>query len=531
MRLKFVNISFDASSAYHHAAINPNYFILKTYYKIKRPENYNKIQWTKPIVFDQLTKSEFVNRILDEKIDILCFSLYVWNSNYSLKLMKAVREQCPNIKIIIGGPDIYANIDPDYFSKYPFVDYAVYGNGEDAFKEIIDSIIENRPLSDDTVNVVTPDRKYQHKVFDDPEFKKISPYLESKEEVIDQVEFLLNQGFKREEISIRYERSRGCPYKCTFCDWNSGLHNKVKRKTNDWKEELDFLMSFRTKIRTTDANWGLYAEDLEITQYLIDNGIEYTPNAVAKLQKDRVFKIFEMFAEDAKKKGYVKTFVISLQDTDKTILDNINRPEIPWEEHREKLKYFKDKYRDNISYIGEVIFGLPGQTIDTTITMLSDFVYPEFDYLIVYRLDFLPNSPMANEDYRKKHGMKFQEMIVVRGKAFDTKEEIYAAADNGVEGYLSVPQVYETATADFVDIMIMQVFGFMYPQIHKDYKLKPNASDIIALIYETIYPKLRKEYEEHSKFIIENGIYGIKADKIYSVKDYCTKVKPYWNYL
>lgn len=508
IRLKFINFSVNNGFDYAYAHINPNYLILKSYYKFKSPDNYNKIIWTQPILFDKSNVDQIVEMIMQDNIDILCFSLYLWNSHHSFNIMKLVKQKVPAIKIIVGGPDVYANHDSDYFSNHPYIDYAVYGDGETAFIKILDSIIEDKPLDDDTVNVVTKEKKYPHKVFDDPEFKGISPFLDQKKEFESQIQNLTSMGYKQEDITVRWERTRGCPYRCSFCDWNSGLHNKIKRKTNDWKEELDYLISFNLKIRSTDANWGLYDEDIEITKYIIDNGGRFTTNSLAKLKKENVFKIFDIFVNAGSYE-----ILIALQDINEKVLDNINRPEILWQDHKNMLLEFKNKY-NNVIYSAELIWGLPGQTVQTCIDTLVELSNCNFESILSWHWEFLVNSPASKKEYQEKYSLKFKEFIIIEDYfSFPNEKSMYSAIESSNLGYMISKRSIETYSAKFHEILMMHAFGYLYKSIDKN-----NAKNT----YRRLHMKYENKFKQIATFMLETGIYGVKLDsgKIISFREY-----------
>lgn len=509
LRLKFINFSVNNIELdYQYAHINPNYLILKSYYKFKSPDNYDKVIWTKPILFDRSDVYQIVEKIVQDEIDVLCFSLYVWNSHHSFNIMRLVKEKLPTIKIIIGGPDVYANNEENYFDEHPYVDYAVYGDGESAFVEIIDSIIENRELSTDTVNVVTRKKKYPHEVFNDVAFKSVSPFLNEQEEFESQVQELTDIGYKPQEITVRWERARGCPYRCSFCDWNSGLHNKVKRKTNNWKEEIDYLLSFNLKIRVTDANWGLYKEDLEITKYILDNNGQFSTNSLAKLKKENVFQLFEMFVNAGS-----RNILIALQDINETVLKNVARPEIPWQDHKAMLLDFKNKHKQ-ISYAAELIWGLPGQTVETCIDTLEELANCKFESILTWHWEFLANSPAAQKEYQEKYLLSFEKFIIIDDYfSFESEEAVHKAVSSSNKGYMISKRSVKTYSAEFYEILMMMAFSYSYQNIDKN-KVRETYSKFIEL-HKNIF-------ENVAAYMLESGIYGVKLDdgKIISFREY-----------
>ena len=107
--------------------ITPVCYFLKSFYK-KVGKHFNKYTWFPTeygYSFSDLTTS-IVESIIKDKIELVCFSVYLWNDKVSHKIAKTLKEYNSDIKIVIGGPQVdYINID---FEKHWYVDYFVYGD-------------------------------------------------------------------------------------------------------------------------------------------------------------------------------------------------------------------------------------------------------------------------------------------------------------------------------------------------------------------------------------------------------------------
>ena len=325
-KIKFINLGAWATN--HR--INPSYYILKSYYKFKGKQS-NNIRWLTPIMSGQATVESVLNEIDTNTPDILCVSSFVWNHERTMRIAKTVKEKYPETVVVAGGPNLDAHKNEHFFVEYPYIDYVVYGDGEQAFVEIIDSVVENRnvnPENKNAVNIVTHTQKFPFKVFNDTEYSGISSVLDCKEEIAQEVKYLKSTGINN--IFFQWERARGCPYTCSFCDWSSGLHNKVKRKKSNWQEEIDFLYSLGIGVTPTDANWGIYNEDIIITRYAAANG-KFLVQNVAKLNKERAFEIYDILYSQKENKNAGRMLKLSFQDLNEDVLANIDRPEIPWD--------------------------------------------------------------------------------------------------------------------------------------------------------------------------------------------------------
>ena len=500
MKLKFVNL-YLTSKYINFISINPNYWMLKSYYRYINRINHDRIEWTDQLWQPFYTVDQITKIILNEQIDILCLSVFVWNSDFTYQVAKKVKDKNPNIKIIVGGPDIVALTDKEYFKKHSYVDYAVYGDGEEAFAKILDSIL-NKSEIQDGVNTVTKDKVYPHKIFYDKEYNKISSIMSEKTIIKKHVEEVKNNTDVK-FLQLRWERARGCPYKCSFCDWSSGLHHKVKRKKSSWKEELDFLFTLPVMVVPTDANWGIYQEDIEITEYAVNKGRFFISN-LAKLHKDRVFKMYDLMVNSTHSKP--NNIKISLQDIHEDVLENIDRPEIPWEKQKILLKEFNQKNPD-INIVAEIIVGLPGQTIEKQFNQMLEFKKAGIKWIICFFWELIPNSPASNVEYQEKFKVKFEPLTILNEpkEEFSTIEGINNSINNGIPGWSKSNIVTASGEQDLADILTC----FAFTEVYK----KSAAENDFSLLNETVCKNIHNHMKVEASNILDTKIFGIYSKK------------------
>ena len=144
--------------------------------------------------------TDFADKIINEKPDVVSFSTYIWNLTKTVELCRIIKEKI-KCKIVLGGPEV-AYRQADVLRKYDFIDFVLSGEGEWTFPDFLDNI--NGDLSSvsgltyrESGEIVTiPEKEYT----DTPP----SPFTD--------------EFFKNLNGRISYiETSRGCPYRCAFC--------------------------------------------------------------------------------------------------------------------------------------------------------------------------------------------------------------------------------------------------------------------------------------------------------------------------
>src|SRR5699024_3550985 len=128
------------------------------------------------------------------------FSTYIWNLEETLRVCEILKQVNPSIKILLGGPEV--SYDPvSIMETYRFIDYIIYGEGEETFREFVDLSIKGRGATSidglvyrEKNRIIT---NISRELIED--LNKIpSPYEK------------INNEFKIK--IVYYESSRGCPF-------------------------------------------------------------------------------------------------------------------------------------------------------------------------------------------------------------------------------------------------------------------------------------------------------------------------------
>ena len=155
--------------------------------------------------------------VTEHDIDVLGFACYIWNIEMTLHVVDMVKGVGPDIKIVLGGPEVSFTAD-ELLERCPNIDYIVQGEGEEAFHALVTAL----QLGNDGLDPVIPGVRGRRdgSILGSLEAVEVSdlssipfPYTEEDMEDL-------------EHKIIYYESSRGCPFSCQYC--LSGNKNTVR---------------------------------------------------------------------------------------------------------------------------------------------------------------------------------------------------------------------------------------------------------------------------------------------------------------
>ena len=155
--------------------------------------------------------------ITEHDIDVLGFACYIWNIEMTLHVVDMVKAVRPDIKIVLGGPEVSFTAD-ELLERCPNIDYIVQGEGEEAFHALVTAL----QLGNDGLDPVIPGVRGRRdgSILGSAEVVEVRdlstipfPYTEEDMEDL-------------EHKIIYYESSRGCPFSCQYC--LSGNKNTVR---------------------------------------------------------------------------------------------------------------------------------------------------------------------------------------------------------------------------------------------------------------------------------------------------------------
>ena len=156
----------------------------------------------------------------DIKPDLVGINLFTTKLAAGFRTAQITKEILHDIPVVIGGPHPSVNAD-EALRISPFVDYAIRGEGERAFLQLVEALEHKKPYSEIKGLSYKQDRQVRH----NPDVSFIDdldriPYPAK--------DLLINSDSYTSEDMGLIMTGRGCPYSCTFCS-SSGVWKKIAR--------------------------------------------------------------------------------------------------------------------------------------------------------------------------------------------------------------------------------------------------------------------------------------------------------------
>ena len=354
---------------------------------------------------EQLGDIFYIKKPIHEIVDslqnpkVFGFSHYIWNENYNDSLARAIKKAYPECLIVYGGPQVPDN-NPSWYAERDFIDVCVHQEGELVFNDILAGL----PI--ETMQGISYYKNNTwHKNMPRPRITKLeempSPYTTGLfDHMINQTDYMAN---------MIMETDRGCPYRCTFCDWGSATFTKVRKFDLDrvyeeitWAGKNGVEMLF-----LANANFGIYKQrDNDIVDHIIATKEKYGYPKIydGSWAKNSNKDVLEL-SKKLKDAGLLRKFGISMQSLSPVVLENIKRNNMKINEF-ESIIEEAESYGINIMV--ELIVGLPGETVDSWIDNYCKLMEYKNVNIENYPLSLLNNSEINSHETIEEFELKYE---------------------------------------------------------------------------------------------------------------------------
>jgi radical SAM superfamily enzyme YgiQ (UPF0313 family) len=434
---------------------------------------------------------EIVEALLKYKPTIIGFGVYIWNVRQTEDVVSLLKRVAPQIKIVLGGPEISYETDLQSISR--LVDYIVTGEADIVFPQLCKKILNGEAISEKVLKAAIPqcaDIALPYRFYSDEDIKNRVIYVEA---------------------------SRGCPFTCEFC--LSSLDIPVRQF------EIDRFLAAMTELfergvrhfKFVDRTFNLH---LRFSKAILEFFLErYQPG---------VFIHFEMVPDrlpEQLRELIVKfpagslQFEIGIQTFNPEVSARISRRQ-DYSKIDENLRFLRQETGVHLHV--DLIVGLPGETIESFAAGLNHLVAldpHEIQIGILKRLrgtsivrhdqewgmvyaesapyELLQNSTL---DYLTMQRMgrfaRFWDLIINSGNFPSTKQLIWQGSAGVFEGFMvlsdwlfartsarhgfSLKRITDLLYAFLTEVKFMEA-EVIAPLMIQDY-LRTGAQDIPAIL-------------------------------------------------
>lgn len=172
-----------------------------------------------------------IKNFFSTKFDLIGMTVFSPVYFEAIALFNQIKKRYPHTQVCLGGPYV-TTIMEEIFAETP-ADFAVFGEGEVTFSELIDHLKGRKGLKD-IRGLMYKDEKDQ--IIRNADREKIS--------LLDALPFPAYDVFPMEKYPLhRMVTSRGCPYACAWCNSSSLWgHSYRQRTVGNVIEEIELLL-------------------------------------------------------------------------------------------------------------------------------------------------------------------------------------------------------------------------------------------------------------------------------------------------
>lgn len=277
---------------------------------------------------------DIAEAILARDPKVIGLGVYIWNALETTEVVSAIKRVRPQIKIILGGPEVSYETDSQEIVR--LADHVITGEGDLKFAEVCRAVLGNNPTLPKIIPAELPD------------FARIAlPY-----------EYYNDADIAHRIVYV--EASRGCPFTCEFC--LSSLDIPVRAVPLDkflghMQKLLDRgLKQFKFVDRTFNLNIATSKAILEFFLARYQPGHFYHFEMIPDRLPAELRDIIAKFPPGALQ------FEVGIQTFNSDVGHNISRRQ-NYDRLADNFNFLRNQTRVHIH--ADLIVGLPGETVES----------------------------------------------------------------------------------------------------------------------------------------------------------------------
>jgi len=358
-------------------------------------------------------KGAFKEMLAENPRAVVISTTFIRNKQTLHRLVEDIRDQAPDVYIIAGGPFVNLSYrmlqrsrEPAYETRMAEDDFLFFQNeqprvdlyitglqGEDILLAALKRIRLNRPV-DGLPNTVRFEKgKYS--------------FSEQKDYIFDNLNTPIHWEALPEKVFrpgvIPLQTSKGCPFKCAFCNFTKDRRLMFIKDLDMLLAELKAVSARGVRfVRFTDDNFRHGRGNLNtLSRRLIEEGISLKWMTMVRAGALEGVD-FELLIES----GCIEV-LLGLESADPQILKNMNK--------KADAKLYAGVVKRLLAVGIDVscyfLFGFPGetrQTVQRTLDFIRRIEYPELPGTLSWALfpfSLAPLSPVYEPEMREEYGL------------------------------------------------------------------------------------------------------------------------------
>lgn len=318
---------------------------------------------------------DVVEALLSERPQLIGFGVYIWNRLETLAVLQALRRLAPQVKVVIGGPEVSHGDLDDPLSA--LADHTIRGWGEASFYALCQACAHgeqgNWPALIDGVQAPMDAIALPYALYDAQDIAHRNLYVEA---------------------------SRGCPFKCEFClsaldqtAWPFPLESVLQQLRELYERGArNFRFVDRTFNLRSDVSGAILDFFLERLEQPLSLHFELVPDKLPAALREKI----------ARFPPGVLQLEVGIQSFDPEVQARISRRQNN-AKAADNLRWLRQHSHAHLHT--DLIFGLPGEDLASFARSFDALVALQPQEIQLGILKLLPGAPIARHEH--DHAMRF----------------------------------------------------------------------------------------------------------------------------